>query len=637
MGRLPICLRVLLENLTRRACLGADVSGQIEGLLGRLVGARLAIAPTRVPLDERTGLPLLIDLISLRDAVATAGGDPAAVDPRLPIDLLLSGDSVATRVCARRERTEFLAWCGGNVPYLRVLRSSTGDTHWSDVLGLSEVVRLESTAGALLVSPDLLIGTHPLTTAANAAGVLGWRVGGLNATAALLGKPLSLVVPQVVGVELQGWLSAQSDPEEIALHISEQLRREALAGKLVEFFGPGVAALSVPTRALLARLAPQVNATCLYFPVDDRTLDYLGRTGCTQDKVRLVEQYARVQRLWADSAARPPDYDLVVGVNLGEIGRPRVHSGRASGRPSATVARLAKVRRRSLADDTGLSQNDPGAAVARGTRFQWPQPGHWISRAPFFDGLTLAVSPLADILAARALVIVGDGVTGEDIFPTGGITPGSAANEYLLAAGCPPDALDTYEMRSCNYQVAIRAMFASPSLKNRLARGAEGGVTTLMPDRLSMRVFDAAVEYQRRSVPLVIIAGRRYGCGAAGDWAAKGVAELGARAVIAESFEEIHRASLIGAGVLPLVFLEGCTPVTLKLDGSETFDLIDLDWSVGVRTQVECIIRDDAGSQFRVLLRTAIETADELYYLRNGGILPALWREQTCGLHGAAL
>lgn len=634
-ARLPICLRVLLENLTRQACLGADVSSQIEALLGRVSGARLGIFPARVLLDDRVGLPLLIDLVSLRDAVATAGGDSTAVNPRLQVDLLMSANAVEADSSAQREQTEFLAWCRRNVDNLRVLPAGAREAQWLNVLGLSEVVRTESAGGAVLASPDSLIGTHGHTTAANGAGVLGWCVGGLDATATLLGKPLSLIVPQVVGVELRGWPPAQVDPREFARRVSEALPRPGIAGKLVEFFGPGVEALSVPIRTLLASMAPETGATCLYFPVDRRTLDYMRSTGYELERVRLLEQYAKVQRLWADRAAEPPDYETVVGLDLEAIGRPVVHSLHASACFNPKVAHLtAGPFCHSRLERAGsVSPSDYSHAVAHGGRFQWPRPGNWISRAPFFDGLTLAASPLDDIVAARPLVIVGDAVAVDVISPSGEIAPGSAAEEYLRTAGHSRGARDTYEMLRCNYEVAVRGTFASSSLQNRLTPGAGGGLTTLMPDRVPMRVFDAASEYQRRNVPLVVIAGRRYGCGTAHDWAAKGVAALGVRAVIAASFEPIHRASLIGAGVLPLVFFERCEPAIRALDGSQTLDLIDLDWSVGVRTQVECIIRDSAGASTRVLLRTAIETADELYYLRNGGILPALWREQTRGFH----
>ncbi|MDE2263174.1 MAG: hypothetical protein KGL45_11670 [Gammaproteobacteria bacterium] len=632
LARLPVALRVLLENLTRQALLGADVSGEVEALTSRLTGARVGVRPARVLLDELAGVPLLIDLVCLRDAVAAAGANADAVSPKIPIDLLIeSGSAPAGSAGGPRERGELLAWCRRNFGNLRMLPAGARNTQWHDLECAGQGVRIERVAGAVHVYPDMLVGTHPQTGAAGGCGVLGWAVGGLEATAALVGKPLSLAVPEVVGVELRGRPPAHIEPGDLALRLSEELRSRTVAGKLVEFFGRGVEALPVPIRATVAGMAPETGAVCLYFPTDRRTLDYLQGTGREGDRVRLLEQYVKLQGLWLDVGARAPDYDAVVSLDLGRIGgsaagpRSRAH---VRERPLARPA-LGRAARGSIREYAGRSpRNDRGAGDAHGNRFPWPRPGGWVSRVPFFDGLPLSRSPLGDLLGARPLVIVGDSVRAEDISPSGPIEPGSAAEAYLRAAGASSGELDTYEMRRGNYEVAVRATFAGPRLKNRLARGAGGGVTTLMPERVSMSVFDAASEYQRRNVPLLVIAGRRYGCGCGHDWAAKGVASLGVKAVLAESFDRIHRASLIAAGVLPLLFLERWKHAIAALDGSETFDLPDLEWSVGVRTQVLCIIRRESRPWTRVALRTAVETGDELYYLRSGGVLPALWREQ---------
>jgi aconitase A len=637
VARLPISLRILLENLTRQALLGADVSSQIEALRGRLAGARVGILPARVLLDECAGVPLLIDLVSLRDAVAAAGGDAAAVNPRIPVDLLIGADrncNAATATesggRAKRERVGFLAWCRRNFANLRVFSCGSRDAHWGELAHPSEMPWTQSAAGVMWAFPDSLVGTHARTTAANALGVLGWGVGGLEGTATMLGKPLSLAVPEVVGIELHGCPATQGEAGELALRISEELRRHAVAGKLVEFFGRGVEALPVPARAALAALAPAIGAICLYFPVDRRTVDYLRDTGREPEKIRLIEQYASIQRLWPDVDARPPDYDAVVRLSLEELGGRVGRPGRRTRHPPLGVVPLAPVRavRGSLREYAArIEQHPRNAAAAPASRFQWPQSCAWVSRAPFFDGLPLSAPPLRDIIEARPLVIVGDAASAEDISPSGEIAPGSAAEEYLRAAGFSAGELETYDMWRGNYEVALRATFAGPQLTNRLARDARAGMTLLLPERIPMRVFDAASEYQRRSVPLLVIAGSRYGYGPVHDWAAKGLASLGVKAVIAESFEHTHRVSLIGAGVLPLIFLESGRSATLALDGSETFDLVDLEWSVGVRTRVRCLIRRSARAITRLFLRTAIETTDELYYLRNAGILPALWRE----------
>lgn len=631
VARLPIALRVLLENLTRQSFLGFDVSGELEALVGRLTGARVGICPARVVLDEATGVPLLIDVVSLRDAVAAAGGNSGTIQPRLPVDLLLdSASSCAGGDDAGRERNELLSWCRTNFPNLRIVSSGTrgAPCHFGCP---AEGVRTEVLAGMLLVYPDLLVGAHEYTSALNGCGVVGWGVGGLEATAMLLGKPLSLALPEVVGVELLGRPPSHLEPDEVALRLSEELRGHALEGKLVEFFGRGVETLPVSIRAMVSSMAPEIGATSLYFPTDGRTLDHLRSAGHPQETIRLLEQYAKRQSLWLDVVASPPEYDTVVTLDLRRTGRSALRPGyRLVARSLFDRAALATTRRH----PGRVARADLGAGETHGNRFPWPRPGGWVSRAPFFDGLPLSTSPLGDLVGGRPLVVLGDSVRVEDISPSGAIAAGCAAESYLRAAGVTAaGAPDTYEMRRGNYEIAVRATFAGPRLRNRLAGGARGGVTMLMPERVLMGVFDAASEYQRRDTPLIVIAGLRYGCGRAHDWAAKGVASLGVRAVMAESFEPMHRASLIAAGVLPLVFIGSYKATIAALDGSETFDLPGLDWSVGVRTQVRCIVRRDLLPSVYLTLLTAVETADELYYLRSGGVLPALWREQLRGPH----
>ncbi|MDE2449410.1 MAG: aconitate hydratase AcnA [Gammaproteobacteria bacterium] len=847
--QLPVVLRVVLENLVRQRLLGEDVSNQIDALLARLTGARLSPRPSRALLHETTDLPVLVDLASLRDAVAAAGGDPGEVNPALPVDMLSEAPlappfpaTVQTRRTGihlkksrRDERREFLDWCRRSFRQLRPLPSGSEGPQQYNLERLTGIIHTERRSGGILAYPEMVVGSDPHTTAASGLGIFGWGLDGLELQAVLLGKPLSFALPPVVGIELVGRLRAEAGAVDLALTIGGTLRDFGVEGKLVEFFGPGVQALSCSERAAIAGTAPQCGAICLYFPIDARTLDYLRRMGEPETQVRLVENYSKLQHLCLEPTTPLPEYDAILKVDLDSVrrsivslaqprkrfdleaaaraftvDRERIAAGKsfrnsvrhtdphALGDGAVVVAaithsidgsnpldllvagllarnaaakgltikpwvhaaftapgrRLAKILRRTglresfcalgfhettpVEDDSSCAHVQllesiraaidlgivpvavlsgcalspdvlyPDASAAYGaspaivvayalagsisvellgeplgrcadgspafledvwptpdeigavlatarelhlprkgfgtthrlegewspvagefrSRFPWPGSGTLLSRAPVFDALTLSPPGMADIVGMRPLALLGDNVTAEEISPSGAIIAGSPAAEFLLQNGVASSDFGSYRMRRGSPEVAIRATFANPRLRNRLAGGKAGGLTRLMPEGTNMRLFDAACEYQRRGVPLAVIAGNRYGCGSPHDWTAKGVALLGVKAVIAESFDRLQRKSLIGAGVLPLLFPEGTSAATLALCGSETFDLVKLDWSVGVRTNVTCIIRRSGTSWTRTILRAAIETADELLHLRHGGILPALWRER---------
>lgn len=849
IAHLPIALRVVLENLVRQNLLGEDASSQIDAVLGRVAGARLSLRPSRVLMDEAADLPALIDFVSLRDAVAAAGGNPAEVNPVLPVDMLTEaplasalpakrqtrGTGLHAKPSQRDERREFLGWCRRSLRQLRPLPSRIGGPQQYNLERLTGILHTERRPLGILAYPEMVASSSACISAANALGIFGWGVDGLELQAVLLGRPVSLALPQVVGVELVGRLSAEAGPVDLASTVADTLANFGVEGKLVEFFGPGMQALSCSDRATLASAAPECGAVCFHFPIDRRTLDYLRQVGESETQVRLVEDYSRIQHLWLDPTMPFPDYDAVLRIDLDSVRRsivtltrprkrfdpetvagafatdrertaaagtsirkvigntgpyglgdgavvvaaiagsidgsnprdlliagllarkavakglavrPWVHARFAVGSrlvaemlsrtglqksltalgfreatPAESAAsggpvRLADTIRAAIdsgsvavavlsgsppgpdalypevpvkyraspatvvvyalagsmrfeftheplgrcADGSpvllqdvwptsdeisamlevteGLHLSRKGFATTRrlegewsktagefGSRFPWPESSTLLSRAFVFDALSLSPPGVTDIVGMRPIAILGDSVTTEEISPSGEILAGSPAADFLLQSGVAPSDFGCYRTRRGSYEVSLRATFASPRLRNRLACRREGGLTTLMPEGVSTRLFDAACEYQRRGVPLVIIAGSDYGWGPSHNWSAKGVALLGVRAVIAQSFDPVHRKSLIGAGVLPLLFSQGTSAATLALCGSEIFDLIKLDWSVGVRTMVTCIIRRSGTSWSRMILRTAIDTTDELLYLRHGGILPALWRQ----------
>lgn len=848
--RLPMSLKVILENLMRQATRGVDVDSQLEALMARRVGSGLSFFPARVLLQDLLGVPLLVDLASLRDAIAKAGGDPKSVNPKVPADLVIDHslrvDLSATRTARgvnlaleherNVERFRFLRWCQQSFDNLRVIPPGKGILHQINFEYLGKVVWTEATPQGVVAYPDTLVGTDSHTTMINGLGILGWGVGGIEAEAVMLGKPVSLALPEVVGVNVIGTLQEGAMPTDLVLTITERLRSIGVVGKFVEFFGAGLDALSVPDRGTIANMAPECGATCVYFPVDERALGYLRMTGRDAEQVRLVEAYSKAQALWRDDTTQPPEFETVVTLDLRTVRRsiagprnpeeridlenaplafaeyhqkpadhalsqravlvedqhfalqdgsiiiaaitsctntsnpvnmvaagllarnavrkglavkPWVKTSFAPGSQvvaavleraqlqqpldalgfqvvgfgcttcngmSGPIARsiAAAIERERLVAVAVLSGNrnfegrihpnvraaylaspalvvayaiagsmtidvirDPLgldeegrpvflrdiwpssqeiAAVAErayeprlfrekyaelfdgdatwlklasngGDCFPWQPSSTYIRRAPYFEGLTASLPQMSDITGLRALAILGDSITTDHISPSGEITLGSAAAELLLATGVAQSEFNSYGTRRGNHEVAIRATFANIRLRNRIVPGSEGSITRLMPEGMEVRLFDAAVEYGRRGVPLVIVAGQNYGCGSSRDWAAKGVSLLGVKAVIAESFERIHRTNLIGMGVLPLQFARGTTAGALGLDGSQTFDLVDLDASLGVRGTVQCIVRRTDGTSTRAPLHVGIETEDELHYLRSGGILPAVWRE----------
>ena len=851
VDRLPFSLRILLENLLRQARQGSDTRADINVLLKRETGGGLSFYPARVFGQDILGQVMLVDMAGLRDAVADAGMAPAAVRPKVPVDVIIDhslqvdrwASADARQVNLEREyqrngeRFAFLRWCSSSFEGVRIVPPGKGIMHQLHLEHIGQVVRTETLPDGELAIPDTCVGTDSHTPMINGLGVLGWGVGGIEAEAVMVGKPVSLALPEVVGIEVRGRLREGVLPTDLVLTITQKMREIGVVGKFVEFFGEGLETLSLGDRGMIANMAPEYGATAVYFPIDQRTLAYLRMTGREDDRVALVEAYAKAQKLWRDADTPAPEFDAVVTLDLDAItpclAGPRNPEDRIALEEASRAFRQhhldiagvpADAARRVPVRDAGFSLHDgavviaaitsctntanpvnmmaaglvarkavalglrsqpwvktslvPGSQVTAavlekaglqdaldslgfqvagfgcttcnggsgplpqaiaeaieheklvatavlsgnrnfegrihpnvraaylgspalvvayaltgslmlditrdpiGTgsdgspvylrdiwptaaeiaeavdsayepdlfrakyadlfdggpawdalagepseRFAWRANSTYIRRPPYFDGLSHRPPPVSDILGMRPLAILGDSVTTDHISPSGAISLGTPAADFLLGQGVQKADFNNYTTRRGNHDVAVRATFANIRLRNRIVPGVEGGHTRLMPEGTQMRIFEAAQEYLRRGVPLTVIAGRNYGCGSSRDWAAKGVALLGVKTVIAESFERIHRTNLVGMGVLPLQFEAGTTAESLALDGSERIDILGLSDDVGVGAHVHAVIHRETGGITTVPLIVRLDTAEDVEYWRHGGILPRVWRD----------
>ncbi|HXF03946.1 MAG TPA: aconitate hydratase AcnA [Blastocatellia bacterium] len=885
--RLPFSLKILLENLLRFED-GITVTADDIAAVCRAVGPKrpereIAFRPARVLMQDFTGVPAIVDLATMRDTIKRLGGDPKRINPLQPVELVIDhsvqvdafGSPEAFAVNAEREyernreRYVFLKWGQGAFENFKVVPPETGIVHQVNLEYLARVVCTEVHNGVAVAFPDTLVGTDSHTTMINGLGVLGWGVGGIEAEAAMLGQPLSLLIPEVVGVKLTGSLPVGATATDLVLTVTQLLRKKGVVGKFVEFYGPGLDALSLPDRATVANMAPEYGATIGFFPVDDQTLEYLRLTGRDESLVQLVEAYTKAQGLFRTATTPDPVFSDVLELDLATIepslagprrpqdrvplghakrefrralvgflerevktvdpdiltrwideGDGQGYSGsEADGEALSPLLRRAVVRfngsscelahgavvisaitsctntsnptvllaagllakkavergltvkpwvKTSLAPgskvvteylrETGLldyleklrfhlvgygcttciGNSGPlpdaigqaikehglvAAAVLSGNRnfegrvhpfvranylaspplvvayalagtvdidlvrepvgydshghpiflkdiwpseqeiqqalssairremflrvysdvfagderwqrleapggdlFAWDEASTYIKRAPFFDGMTLDVPPLDDIRQARVLVLLGDSVTTDHISPAGSIPADSPAGQYLIAQGVSPRDFNSYGARRGNHEVMVRGTFANIRLRNLLVPGVEGGWTLHFPDREKMTIYEAAMRYQADGVPLLVIAGKEYGSGSSRDWAAKGPRLLGVRAVLAESFERIHRSNLVGMGILPLEFLPGENRETLGLDGTEIFDIegIRAGLTPRGRVTVQAQRADGTVTRFEVIAR--VDTPVELEYYRHGGILPYVLR-----------
>jgi aconitate hydratase len=874
LQRLPYSLKILFENLLRHAD-GVNVTQQHIDALRQwdpqaVPSTEIAFVPSRVLLQDFTGVPAIVDLAAMRDAVTTLGGDPDRVNPLVPAELVID-HSVQVDVYGRgdaldlnrqiefrrnHERYAFLRWGQRAFADFKVVPPGAGIVHQVNLEYLARVVFERHDEGVSVAYPDTLVGTDSHTTMINGLGVLGWGVGGIEAEAAMLGQPVSMLIPQVVGFRLDGRLCDGATATDLVLRITEMLRAHGVVGKFVEFFGDGLRHLPLADRATIANMAPEYGATCGFFPVDAETLHYLELTGRSARQVALVEAYAREQGLFREDGVPVAAYSDLLELDLASVEsslagprRPQdrialrdaqgkvlhalhtlqeerdgrtsrsadlarfadegggtapaaeaaLHSGvesvehegrhfelrdgavviaaitsctntsnpavmigagllarrarerglsvkpwvKTSLAPGSTVVTeyldkagllddldalgfqvvgygcttcignsgpLAEpistaIRRADLAVCSILSGNrnfegrihpdvrmnflaSPPLVVAyalAGTmdidirndplgtdpehqpvylRDLWPQPqeiqqtmarfidaemfrasyrsvfdgdAQWqsmdapdtqqyrwevastyIRKPPYFDGMTQQPVELQPIAGARVLCVLGDSVTTDHISPAGAIMADSPAGRYLVEQGVEPGDFNSYGSRRGNHQVMVRGTFANVRLRNRLVPGTEGGWTLHLPDRTQMTIYDAAMRYQADGIPLLVIAGREYGSGSSRDWAAKGTLLLGVRAVIAVSYERIHRSNLIGMGVLPLEFADGQDADSLDLDGSETFDIAT---PMPEHDTVTVTATNGSGEQRKFKARVRIDTPKEWDYYRHGGIL----------------
>ncbi len=854
LSRLPYALKVLLENLLRfedgRTVKADDVEAVIAWLTARRSSQEIAYRPARVLMQDFTGVPAVVDLAAMRQAMVELGGDPQRINPLTPCDLVIDHSvqvdafgsagafarNVELEYQRNAERYAFLRWGAEAFDNFRVVPPGVGICHQVNLEYLSQVVWTGKEGNRLIAYPDTLVGTDSHTTMVNGLGVLGWGVGGIEAEAAMLGQPVSMLIPEVVGFRLEGALAEGTTATDLVLTVTQMLRAKGVVGKFVEFCGPGLDHLPLADRATISNMAPEYGATCGIFPVDRQTLDYLRLTGRDPARIALVEAYAKAQGMWRDEASPDPVFTDMLSLDLATVEpslagpkRPQdrvllsnakqafeqvlpdllgdadadaevsldgmdgvlthgdvviaaitsctntsnpgvmigagllARNARAKGlKPKAHVktslAPGSKVvtdylHKTGLMDDleaigfdlvgygctTCIGNSGPlpepvaravdagrlvAAAVLSGNRnfegrvhpqvkanylaspplvvayalagslridltrdplgtdaegkpvylrdiwptpadvqtavrtgvtdrmfkaaysdvfkgderwagigggggqvYDWDESSTYVRLPPYFAGMGPTPDEIRDIEGARVLALLGDSVTTDHISPAGSIARDGPAAAYLMEHQIRPQDFNSYGSRRGNHEVMMRGTFANIRLRNELAPGTEGGFTKLMPEGRVMSIYEAAMAYQEMGVPLLVIGGKEYGTGSSRDWAAKGTSLLGVKAVIAESFERIHRSNLVGMGVLPLVFKDGMSRKTLKLDGSETFDIKTLAKGITPRMDVPCIIRRADGRQEEIQLLCRIDTLDEVDYYRNGGILHYVLRQ----------
>jgi aconitate hydratase len=853
--RLPYALKILLENLLRHedgvSVTEADIQAMANWNPVAEPDTEIAYAPARVLMQDFTGVPAVVDLAAMRDAMQKLGGDPGRINPLQPAELVIDHsvqiDAFGTPQAEEtnedmeyqrnQERYSFLKWGQSAFSNFKVVPPDTGIVHQVNIEYLARVVFAQENNGVLQAYPDTLVGTDSHTTMVNGLGVLGWGVGGIEAEAAMLGQPVSMLIPQVVGFKLTGQLPEGATATDLVLTVVEMLRQHGVVGKFVEFFGDGLDNLSLADRATLANMAPEYGATCGIFPIDDETLNYLRLTGRSPDQLALVETYAKEQGLFRTPGQPQADYTSLVELDMSQIepslagpkrpqdrvplrqskvmfnealsalmrerniqsrpatvaidkedvtledgavviasitsctntsnpavmlgaglvakkaaalgltARPWVKTSLApgsrvvteylkqagvlddlealgfnvvgygcatcignSGPLPAPVSKAiadgnlsacsvlsgnrnfegrvhAEVRMNYLAspplvvayaiagtmnidlyaEPLGQDRNgndvylkdiwpslheiqdivhnsvnseefthayqDVYQGAARwmelaspeGQLFDWQDLSTYIKNPPYFEGMHKAADAVQPIRGARVLALLGDSVTTDHISPAGAIKPESPAGKYLLDHGVAQKDFNSLGSRRGNHEVMMRGTFANIRLRNLLAPGTEGGVTLHLPDGDEMSIFDAAMQYRDENVPLIVIAGKEYGSGSSRDWAAKGPRLLGVRAVIAESYERIHRSNLVGMGILPLQFHEGATPASLGLSGREVVDIEGLSDGTSKEVQVRATNQD--GTQITFTARVRIDTPQEVEYYRNGGILQYVLRQ----------
>ncbi len=887
VASMPFSLRILLENLLRNEDGGFVQADDIRALatwnIKEPADKEIAFRTSRVLLQDFTGVPAVVDLAAMRDAIARLGGDPTLINPLQPVDLVIDhsvqvdeyGSDAALLLNEERdyernvERYRFLKWGQQGFTDFKVVPPGAGICHQVNLEYLASVVFSAERNGETLAYPDSLVGTDSHTTMINGLGVFGWGVGGIEAEAAMLGQPLSMLVPDVVGFKMHGKLPAGATATDLVLTVTEMLRKKHVVGKFVEFYGTGLSSLSLADRATIANMSPEYGATMGFFPVDAETLKYLRLTGRSDEQVALVEAYCKAQGIFRTDETPDPEYTVTLGLDLGTVQpslagprRPQdrvplakskemflesleevlestaATSGATVTAPAQGVAAESGAGTAVLpateSDITGVgvelekdgqkfrlrhgsvviaaitsctNTSNPSVMLAAGllarkavalglrskpwvktstapgsrvvtdyynksgvmepletlgfnivgygcttcignsgpipepmasaveennlvvaavlsgnrnfegrinplTRFNylaspplvvayalagrmdidfereplglgtdgpvflrdiWPSPTEvqdeilrsvkgemfkeqyanvfdgddqwraldvpsgstyewdpastYVKNPPYFDGMTLTPPGVVPVTGARVLALLGDSITTDHISPAGNIAAASPAGKWLIEQGVSTKDFNSYGARRGNHEVMMRGTFANIRLRNELAPGTEGGWTTTAPGAKAISIFDAAMQYQQQQIPQIVIAGKEYGTGSSRDWAAKGVLLLGVRAVIAESFERIHRSNLVGMGVLPLEFMNGETRKTLGLTGFETYDIQGMDDSLKSRSVLTVRVTDDGGKSRTFQARARIDTPEELLYYKHGGILSYVLRQ----------
>jgi aconitate hydratase A / 2-methylisocitrate dehydratase len=856
VARLPYSLKILLENLLRREDSAFVKAADIRALAAwdpKTIGqTEMSFMPARVLLQDFTGVPCVVDLAAMRDGIVALGGDPQKVNPLQPVELVidhsvqvdhfatanalaLNGDLEYHR---NRERYVFLRWGQTAFRNFRVVPPETGIVHQVNIEYLARVVCREDADGGAIAYPDTVFGTDSHTTMVNGLGVVGWGVGGIEAEAAMLGQPSSMLIPPVLGYRLTGKLPEGATATDLVLTITEAIRKKGVVGKFVEFFGPGLAHLTIADRVTLGNMCPEYGSTVAIFPIDDMTLDYLRLTGRDAKQIALVEAYAKAQGLFRTADTPDATYSESMELDLGSVEpslagprRPQDRVSLSKAKPSfavaledlkkgvrahaagggAAVATATELEHGSVviaaitsctntsnpsvmigaglvakkAVEKGLSRkpwvktslapgskvvtdylkksgldqyldqlgfnlvgygcttcignsgplpdeisaeiNERGLVVASvlsgnrnfegriqqdvranylaspplvvayalvgsmnvditreplgtgsdgkpvylkdlwptekeiqqtmlhsvtseafrqqyssvfegdqrwqklpvptGDRFQWEGGSTYVRKPPFLEGLSMTPPPPADLRDARALAVLGDSITTDHISPAGNIKANSPAGKYLISHGVEPKDFNSYGARRGNHEVMMRGTFANTRIKNQMVPGIEGGVTAYLPGGEVMPIYDAAMKYQEAGVPLVVVAGKEYGSGSSRDWAAKGTMLLGVKAVIAESYERIHRSNLVNMGVLPLQFKAGENAATHGLTGREVFSFSGAGAALKPRGEVTVTARAENGSTTTFTVATRVDTPEELVAFSHGGILPYVLRQ----------
>ena len=852
ISKLPKSLKVLLENLLRYEDNSTVDKNQINALQSWLKtktsDTEIAYRPARVLMQDYTGIPAVADLAAMRDAVKAKNKDPKKINPLSQVDLVIDHSvmvdnyankdsfdlNVEKEFSRNGERYSFLKWGQQAFDNFKVVPPGTGICHQVNLEYLSKVVWSSEVNGELTVYPDTLVGTDSHTTMVNGLAVLGWGVGGIEAEAVMLGQPISMLIPEVVGFEVKGKLPEGTTATDLVLTVTQMLRKKGVVGKFVEFYGEGLKNLSLADRATIANMAPEYGATCGFFPIDEETLKYLEFTGRDKDLIKLIEVYAKEQGLWTSSGMvftdtlsldvstvvptiagpkRPQDKVLLTDaakdfdknfketikrtalkeyavenanykLKDGNIVIAAITSCTNTSNPSVLIAAglLAKKAiekglsskpwvKTSLAPgskvvtdylekaglDTYLNQlgfnlvgygcttcignsgplNDNinnaitkgelyVASVLSGNRnfegrvhpqvkanylaspplvvayaiagsmmvdlykdslgkdksgkdvflkdiwpsnkeiadtiltsitaqmyrsrydnvsegptswqkiktvassiYDWDQKSTYVKRPPFFENLSDKPEGFKAIKNARPLLILADSITTDHISPAGSIQKSGPTGDYFMQHQVLQKDFNSYGARRGNHEVMMRGTFANIRIKNEMAPGTEGGVTMLHPDKKVMPVFDASMEYQKRKVDLIVIAGKEYGTGSSRDWAAKGTKLLGVKAVIAESFERIHRSNLVGMGILPLQFKEGFSRKTLNLKGSEILNILNVEKGLKPREEVTVEFLYEDGSSKKINVLSRIDTDNETEYYKHGGILQYVLRNMA--------